>query len=146
MLMVILMLVGIPITMLSELCRIAAVLLLSGAGYSTAFTANQLQAVAPLLLDLHEHGMNIAGIFWGLWLLPMGYLVFKSGYISRIPGVLLIFAGIGYLVVSVSFIVFPNLDTTIVQYVTWGELVFPVWLLIRGVNTSKWKERALESA
>jgi hypothetical protein len=145
-LMVILMLVGIPITMLSELSRFAAVLLLSGADNLAVFPPDQLQALAPLLLNLHEHGMNIAGIFWGLWLLPMGYMVIKSGYISRIPGILLIAAGCAYLVVTVTFLVFPNLDTTIVQVVTWGELVFPVWLLVRGVNVEKWRQRALESA
>lgn len=145
-LMVILMLVGIPITMLSELCRVTAVLLLSGADNLAAFAPEQLQALASLLLDLHQQGMNIASIFWGLWLLPMGYLVFKSGYISRIPGVLLIAAGVAYLVVSAAFLVLPDLDWTVFEVVTWGELVFPVWILIRGVNVEKWKKRALESA
>ncbi|MHC4073208.1 MAG: DUF4386 domain-containing protein, partial [Planctomycetota bacterium] len=46
-----------------------------------------------LFLDLHKHGIGIAQIFWGLWLLPLGYLVFKSGFLPRILGVLLIIGG-----------------------------------------------------
>ncbi len=97
-LMVIFMLVGIPITMLNELNHFAVLLLSSGADYLKVFTADQLQALVLMFHDLHEYVINsIASIFWGLWLLPMGYLVFKSGFISKIPGVLLIIAGSGYL-------------------------------------------------
>ena len=88
-LMVVFMLVGIPITMLSELNRFAALLLLSGADYLAVFTADQLQALAPLFLDLHDAGVSIAYVFWGLWLLPMGILVYKSGFLPKILGVLL---------------------------------------------------------
>ncbi len=89
-LMVIFMLVAVPIAMLNELNRFAVLLLLNGANYLTAFTADQLPAQVMLFLDLHEYGNFIATIFWGLWLFPFGYLVFKSGYIPRIFGVLLI--------------------------------------------------------
>ncbi|MBW2250592.1 MAG: DUF4386 domain-containing protein [Deltaproteobacteria bacterium] len=80
-LMVIFALVGIPIVMLNLLNQFAALLLLSGADYLTVFAADQLQALVMLFLNLDEHGFMIAHIFWGLWLFPMGYLVFKSGYI-----------------------------------------------------------------
>ena len=145
-LMVIFMLVSVPITMLNELNRFAVLLLLSGADYLTVFTADQLQALVPLFLDLHEHGVSIAGIFWGLWLFPMGYLVFKSGYIPRILGVLLIIAGFGYLLDSVSFFLFPDFVATISQFTGIGEILLPLWLLIKGVNVKQWEKRALESA
>jgi len=148
-LMVIFLLLGVPIAMLSQLNKFAALLLLSGADYLTVFTADQLQALAPLFLDLHEHGLSIAGIFWGLWLFPMGYLVFKSGYIPRILGVLLIIGCFGYLIDSVTFFVFPNFVATISQFtdLTWvGELLLALWLLIKGVNVEQWEKRALESA
>ena len=146
-LMVIFMLVGIPITMLSELNKFAALLLLSGADYLTVFTADQLQALVPLFLDLHEHGLQIASIFWGLWLLPMGYLVFKSGFLPRILGVLLIIAGFGYLIDCVTFFLFPNFDVIISYYTSIGEFpLLPLWLLIKGVNVEQWEKRALESA
>jgi hypothetical protein len=148
-LMVIFMLVAVPIAMLNELNRFAALLLLSGADYLTVFTADQLQALVPLFLGLHEHGINIAGIFWGLWLFPMGYLVFKSGYIPRILGVLLIIAGFGYLLDFFTFFLLPNFYATInqiTQFTGWGELLLPLWLLIKGVNVEQWEKRALESA
>ena len=149
-LMVIFILVGAPMAMLNELNRFAALLLSSGADYlMTVFTADQLQALVPLFLDLHEHGITIAGIFWGLWLFPMGYLVFKSGYIPRILGVLLIIAGFGYLIDSFAVFLLPNFYATISQfilYTTYGEFFFPLWLLIKGVNVEQWEKRALESA
>jgi hypothetical protein len=149
-LMVIFILIGAPIAMLNELNRFAALLLSSGADYlMTVFTADQLQALVPLFLDLHEHGITIAGIFWGLWLFPMGYLVFKSGYIPRILGVFLIIAGFGYLIDSFISYLLPNFIATISQFTqfTWyGELLLPLWLLIKGVNVEQWEKRALESA
>jgi hypothetical protein len=148
-LMVIFMLVSVPITMLNELNRFAALLLSSGVDYLTVFTAAQLQALVPFFLDLHEYGIIIAGIFWGLWLFPMGYLVFKSGYIPRILGVLLIIGCFGYLIDVLTFIIFPNFYATIRQITnyTWlGEMLLPLWLLIKGVNAKQWEKRALESA
>lgn len=110
-LMVILALVGVPIAMLNMLNHFAALLLLSGADYLTAFTADQLQALVMFFLDLLDHGFFIDFIPWGLWLFPLGYLVFKSGYIPRILGVLLIIAGIGYLIDFVTLFLFPNFIT-----------------------------------
>jgi len=144
-LMVIFYLVGVPIAMLNELNRFAVLLLSSGADYLTAFTAGQLPAQVMLFLDLHERGFFIAGIFWGLWLFPFGYLVFKSGYIPRVLGILLIIAGLGYLIDFVTFFLFPNFPP-IRQFTGWAELVWPFWLLIKGVNVEQWEKRALESA
>jgi len=144
-LMVIFSLVGNPITMLNELNRFAVLLLLNGADYLTPFTADQLQSLVSLFLALHEHGVLIATIFWGLWLFPFGYLVFKSGFLPRILGVLLIIAGSGYLIDLVTFFLFPNFPS-IGQFLTWGELFWPFWVLIKGVNVEQWEKRALESA
>jgi len=143
-LMVILALVGIPIVMLNLLNQFAALLLLSGADYLTVFTADQLQALVMLFLNLDEHGFFIAHLFWGLWLFPMGYLVFKSGYIPRILGVLLIIAGLGYLVDFVTFIFFPSFGP-IKMFTFIGELLLALWLLIKGVTVEQWEKRALES-
>jgi hypothetical protein len=150
-LMVIFMLVGIPITMLNELNHFAVLLLSSGADYLKDFTAGQLQALVLMFHNLHEYVINsIASIFWGLWLFPMGYLVIKSGFISKIPGVLLIIAGSGYLIDTFARILSPiygaTIIATIITVTMFGEVVFPFWLLIKGVNVEKWKKRALESA
>jgi len=145
-LMVIFLLVGVPIAMLNQLNQFAALLLLSGADYLAVFTADQLQALVPLFLDLHEHGVSIAGIFWGLWLFPMGYLVFKSSFLPRILGILLIIGCFGYLIESFTFFLLPNYEVTIALFTFWGEVLLPLWLLIKGVNVEQWEKRALESA
>ncbi len=143
--MVIFMLVAVPIAMLNELNQFAALLLLSGADYLTVFTADQLQALMPLFLGLHKYGINIAGIFWGLWLFPMGYLVYKSGYIPRILGILLMIGCFGYLIDSFAIFLYPSFKE-IALFTFWGEVLFPLWLLIKGVNVEQWEKRALESA
>jgi len=145
-LMVIFFLVSVPITMLNMVSQSAALLLLSGADYLKVFSADQLHAQVMFFLNLHEHGVSITGIFWGLWLFPMGYLVFKSGYIPRILGVLLIIGCFGYLIESFAFFLFPNFEVEIALFTFWGEVLFPLWLLIKGVNVEQWEKRALESA
>ena len=145
-LMVVFSLLGVPIAMLSELNKFGVLLVLNGTGYLTTFTAEQAQALVSLFLDLHKYGINIAGIFWGLWLFPMGYLVFKSGFLPRILGILLMIGCFGYLFDSVTFFLFPNLDLTISQFTFIGEILLPLWLLIKGGDVEKWEKRAFESA
>jgi hypothetical protein len=144
-LMVILILMGLAIGMLNELNQVA-VLLFSSADYLTAFTADQLQALVLLSLDLYEHGFLISHIFFGLWLFPMGYLIFKSGFLPRFLGVLLIIAGFGYLVDFILFFLFPDVGVTVSEFTFVGEVLLLLWLLIRGVNVEQWERRALESA
>jgi hypothetical protein len=144
-LMVIFMLVGVPIAMLSELNHFAALLLSSGADYLTAFTPEQLHALVPLFLDLREHGVFIAQIFWGLWLFPMGSCVYKSGYIPKILGILLLIGCVGYLIDFVTFFLLPGFGA-ISGITGLGEILFPLWLLIKGINVEQWEKRALESA
>jgi hypothetical protein len=138
-LMTVFALVGIPIAMLSMVNQAAAMLLLSGADYLTAFELNQLHALVMLFLELQGHSINIAQIFWGLWLLPFGYLVFKSGFIPAILGILLVIGGFGYLIDFFIKILLPDYGLTISQFTFVGELLFPLWLLIRGVNVERWK-------
>jgi len=148
-LMVIFMLVGVPITMLNELNRLVVLLLLGGANHLAVNTSEQLQALVPLFLDFHEHGVFIVQIFWGLWLFPMGYLVFKSGYLPKFLGILLIIAGISYLIDFSTVIAFPSSRETISVFTSigvYGEIIFPLWLLIKGVNLEKWEKLTLESA
>jgi hypothetical protein len=145
-LMVVLVLVGVPIAMLNDLNQMAALLLSTGAGYLTIFAADQLSAQAMFHLDLYQHGLRIAYIFWGLWLFPLGYLVFRSGFLPRVLGVLLIIAGCGYLIEFVAFFLFPSANLTIRMFTFWGEVLFALWLLIMGVNVEKWEGRVLETA
>jgi len=141
-LMVILALIGVPIAMLNMLNEIATLHLLSNIGTLKAFDPELLHAQAMFFLDLHELGINIASIFWGLWLFPLGYLVFRSGYIPRILGILMVIGGIGYLVDFVTFILLPDFGVTISQFTFIGELLLPLWLLIMGVKDQSQKNPA----
>lgn len=138
-LMVIFILLSIPIAFINEINRLAVLLLLSGADYLKTFQTDRLQAQAMFFLDLHAQGIGIAQIFWALWLFPMGYLVFKSGFLPRILGILLSIAGLGYLAESFAFFLFPASGVTIVWFTFLGEVVFPVWLLVKGVNVERWE-------
>jgi hypothetical protein len=145
-LMVMFVLVSVPVWMLSELTQLAALLLLSGADYLKVFTADQLQALVLLSLNVHESGINIAQIFWGLWLFPMGYLVFKSRFLPRILGILLMIGCFGYVIQSFAAFLFPAFKVNIAFFTGWGELLLPLWLLIKGVNVEQWEKRAAEPA
>jgi len=135
-LMVALVLAAVPIAFLNTLSPLAALLLLSGADFLTVFEPNQLHALVMVFLTLQEYGTMIVQIFWGLWLLPFGLLVFKSGFFPRILGVLLIIACFGYLVHSLTFLLFPHYEAIVSSYVAVpeaiGELSMVLWLLIKG--------------
>jgi hypothetical protein len=144
-LMVIFALAGVPIALLNMLNHFAALLLLSGADYLTAFEADQLRAQVMFFLDLYEYGAFIPQ-FLGLWLLPLGYLVFKSGFLPRILGILLMIGCFGYVIDAVLFFLFASSAATLSLFAFIGELLFALWLLIKGVNIEQWEKRALESA
>jgi hypothetical protein len=139
-LMVMFVVAGVAIAMLSEMTQFAVLRLLLGADYRTVFTTDQLQALALLFLNMHSQGVNIAQIFWGLWLFPLGYLVFKSAFLPRSLGLLLLIAGFGYLTQSFFAFLAPGLKLNIAFITGWGELVLLLWLLIRGVNIEKWAQ------
>ena len=145
-LMVIFLLLGVPIAMLNELNQFAVLLLSSGAASVRGFTADQVHALVLLFGNLHTYGIDIAGIFWGLWLFPLGYLVFKSGFLPRILGILLMIGCLGYLIQSFAAFLLPNLVVNIALFTFWGEVFFPLWLLIKGVNVERWEKRAREAA
>ena len=146
-LMVVFVVVSVSLQSISALNQIAVLFLLSGADYLRAFPTDQLPALVLLFLNMREAGFEIiAQIYFGLWLLPLGYLVYKSGFLPRILAVLLIIAGFGYLISVVTFFLFPNFDTDISQFTFIGEVTMLLWLLIKGVNVEKWEKRALESA
>jgi hypothetical protein len=145
-LMAIFILLGGAIAMLNEVHKFAVLILLGGADYLTAFSAEQLQGLASFFLDVHEYGVAIASIFWGLWLFPMGWLVFKSGFLPRFIGILLMIGCVGYVVDFLIKLLLPDLDLSIAQFTFIGEIMLPLWLLIKGVNVEKWEARAAEAA
>lgn len=97
-------------------------------------------------LDLHRYGIYIAQIFWGLWLLPFGYLVFTSGFLPRILGVLLIVGCVGHLTDVVAAVVFSDFEVRVSGFTSIGEFLLPLWLVVKGVDVERWESRAFGSA
>ena len=84
--MLTLILVAIPMAFLNELNAIGALVLVRGADFLSLFEQPQRDALAMLFLNVHGYGFDVAGIFWGLWLFPLGLLVYRSGFLPRILG------------------------------------------------------------
>jgi hypothetical protein len=142
-LMVIFALVSVPISMLNELNHFAVLLLSSGPGYLAAFKADQLNTLVMFFLELRKYGTYIPQVL-SFWVLLLGYLVFKSGFLPRILGILLMLGGFCYTTGAVLFLLFPNLDAMILGLCAFiGESLFYLWLLIKGVNVEAWEKRAL---
>ena len=136
-LMVILLVVSVPIAFMNELNAIAALVLVRGADFLSLFDEPQRDALAMLFLNLHWHGIDVAGIFWGLWLFRLGLLVYRSGFLSRILGVVLMVNCFAYPVNSLTSLVLPRYEVTVSRWMSplqCGELVFMLWLLIIGAK------------
>ena len=134
-LMVTLMLVSIPITLVSVLNEFAALILIRGGDFLSVIEKPQRDALAMLFLKVHGQGFAVAQIFWGLWLIPFGVLVYRSGFLPRILGVLLVIACFGYLGDSLfAFGVLPHAVSRIVGQLTICELPIIFWLLIIGAK------------
>ena len=148
-LFVLLNLGGVVIWCMSLLSEFAALLLLSGADYLKEFQANQLQVLAMLSLNLYQNGFMIAQILLNLWLFPLGYLVYKSGFLPRILGILLIIDGFAMLIWFFQFFFFPGYEVIstlglAAGFIAEGSLC--LWLMIKGVNVKQLEKRAIESA
>ena len=104
----------------------------------TSLEHAKMQELAMIKLQTYQNGIVLIGIFWGLWLIPFGSLVYQSGFIPKILGVFLIIGGITYLIDVTAFILFPKLHdiTKILVAVisSIAELSMVLWLLIKGIK------------
>ena len=130
----------------TQLILFIVLVLLSGAAYLTVFETSQLHALALLFLNGYDYGSPIGFFFFSFHLGILGYLVYKSGYIPRILGVLLIVAFFGYLIVSAGTILWPNYPDVLTTVLTVpsaiAEIALAFWLLFKGgkipeMNTSE---------
>jgi len=126
------------IASLNLLNHLAAIQLLNGSAAMGIFEADQMQSLALFFLDLHHYGYLIGGAFFGVHLLLLGYLLFRSDLFPGILGILIVIASVGYLVESFGDFLFPGNE----QVLGWivgvsaavGELSLTLWLLIKGVR------------
>lgn len=134
-LMVLLIVVSVPIAFLNELNSIAALVLVRGADFLAVLDKTQRDALAMLFIKLHGQGFVVAEIFWGLWLFPLGLLVYRSRFLPRFLGVWLGLAGVAWVVLSLTGILLPEYQDKVDTYsqpAIIGEIVFMLWLLIMG--------------
>ena len=139
-LMAVMMLVSVPISYVNALSHIAPLVLLKSPAIASVLGPGQVAAQVTLFLRLHNYGLVINQVFWGLWLFPIGSLVMRSGFIPRWLGVPLFFAGAGYVLNSLGMLVLPpalRWITDNLQLLGVGELpFFTFYLLIWGTRGS----------
>jgi len=138
-------LIGTSIEAVVLLNHFAPLLILQSAGYLSAFTPAQLQAQAYLSFQLQDIGLSIALVFFGFDILVTGYLTFRSTFLPRVIGVLLAIEGIGYLINSFALFIAPAVQARIFPYFTAtaiGEISLCLWLLVMGVNVTRWNTKA----
>jgi hypothetical protein len=142
--------VGLAAEMLTCVCdvalAIAAMVALGRADYLNAFEPKQLHAMAYMSLSVHDYGYGASLLFFGFCTLLFGYLIYKSGYLPRTIGVLLVIAGAGYVGYSLAQMLSPALAAKLLF--PWlllpgffAELGLCLWLIVKGVNLPKWQQR-----
>jgi hypothetical protein len=138
--MIILFLVATPISYLNVLNDLAALTFARGPEFlSAVFDRRQLDAFVLFFLRLHNQGLVLAQIFWGLWLFPFGVVLWRSGFIPRVIGVFAVIAGFGNVIASSAFLFLPTYAGVIGQYamiLQAGELAF-IWMLIWGAREQR---------
>jgi len=125
-----------------EAFNVTSLMILKGEILKT-FELSQRQDLAILFLNINEYGTLSLEMFWGLWLLPFGLLVYKSEFIPSILGILLLIGGIAYMIDSTVSILFPGYSA-FVKYPTLllvaiGEISITLWLIIKGVKIKEQK-------
>ncbi len=134
-------LVGCAIQALTCLFYLAPLLVLGGGSSLSAFTAEQLQALAYMFLRLNTHAFNIYLVFFGFWCVLIGFLIYRSTFLPRILGILLAIAGLGW-VTYLSPPLARHLFPLIAGASALGEIPLLLWLIVMGVNVQRWKEQA----
>jgi hypothetical protein len=115
----------------------AALLIVHGAPFLAPFDHAQRDALAFLFIRIHSQGETLNQIFWGLWLLPFGTLVIRSGFIPRLLGIWLIVGGFGYLGLTFVDLALPQYQEIAFKFAQpalFSEVGITLWLLIRGAK------------
>lgn len=130
-------LASVPLYMLNQVNAVGALLSASGGAVERV----------ELFLELHRAGNLVASIFFGLWLFPLGLLVYRSGFLPRALGVLLMAGSPGYVVAFARGFLAPGTEgglwsDPLLAVTHLSEAALMLWLLVRGLNADAWRERA----
>ncbi|WP_438422807.1 DUF4386 domain-containing protein [Aquimarina macrocephali] len=146
-LMVLSVMISVAILCVTMLAMIAPLLLTSGADYMAGFTTDQINGLVTFFLKLHTNGYVISQVFYGLYLLPLGYMIFKSSLAPKIIGVLLMLGCIGDQIDVIRYFLFPDTQSVLLQNITTpadlGEMSLCLWLLIMGLRNKKVETEAV---
>jgi hypothetical protein len=135
-------LVACAVQAMSSLFHLASLVLLGGAPYLRVFTTEQLQALSLVFLRLRAAAYHSIGlVFFGLYCLLVGILILKSTFLPRILGVLMVLAGVSY-VLFLSPPLARSLQPYILVFPGVGQISLCLWLLVMGVSTQRWQEQA----
>ena len=135
--MVILGLAEVPISFINTLNDFGALLFARGPDFLSAFGQPQRDALVMLFINLRHYGVVVNEVFWGLWLLPFGILVYKSGFLPRILGVWLVLNCFAYLAQNVTGVLLPQFANNVANVAfpfELGELAIMLWLVIMGAK------------
>ncbi len=136
-------LIGTALWAVAELFYFAASLILGGADYLKTFSPEQLNALALLSLKLFSYGGAIFTVFYGLAWVVRGYLIFRSGYLPKILGVLMLIGGLGFVARNFALVLAPTYRSgSLLLLMFPGGLALTVWFLVKGVNVQRWNEQA----
>jgi hypothetical protein len=137
--MVVLVAIGASLSFVNILFEFQGLRVATDPAYTATIGAAGATALAMLMLDLQHYGYYIAGIFFGLWLVPLGYLTFKSGMFPKVLGVVLVVGGTGYLFDTLAAFVAPELTPPIHAMAALLGIVAEVsllaYLLVKGVRS-----------
>ena len=130
---------SVPIGFVTLGHKLNVLTLLGHAAWLQPLSAAQVQTQVMLQLDAYGNGLLLAQVFWGLWLLPFGWLVIRGRQLPRVLGYLLVLGGLSYVVDFAAQLLAPGYsDTTFASYVTTpaalGEIGTCLWLLIVGAR------------
>lgn len=137
-LMVVLVVISVAVSFANSFNSLAVLIILDNPKFLSAFDPAQLEGAAYLFLRLQSHGTQIIQVFWGLWLIPLGILVYRSGFIPRILGISLWLAASAYLVSNFTFVLLPQYQAALSPIITGLEMLeLPIilWLVIVGTRT-----------
>ena len=139
-------LAGCSIAGLGLAFRLAPLVVLGGAQYMSAFTAEQSHALSLAFLRLNAQTFYVSHVFFGLHCFLVGYLILRSAFLPRVVGVLMLFAGLGWLTMSFASLLSPPLARSLFPYIiapgVLGEVSLSLWLLVKGVDVRRWEEQA----
>jgi hypothetical protein len=140
--MVALAVVSVPLSLINLNNKVAVITLISKANCLNVFQINELQTHVMLSLEYYNNGIEILTVFWGLWLLPFGYLVFNSGILPKIFGVFLMVGCCGYLVnFTGGFLYKGYSELGIASFISLpgsiGEIGICLWLLLMGAKNKQ---------